>query len=106
MFIEPKYVHTSVGGPGLDVPVVRAVPLIERFENVDPEMKSPGHGYSAGQHIAVLIDRLFAWVIRDVALPAHSALSVKEIRHLNSVGFTRSALERRAETALSSALVT
>jgi hypothetical protein len=63
---------------------------IERFENVDlmpTEMKSPGHGHSAMAKL-----RLFAWVIRDVALPAHSALSLQEIRHLNSVSlrFTRS----------------
>jgi hypothetical protein len=49
-FIEPKDVQTSVSAPDLEVSIVRAVPLIERFENVDlmpTEMKSPGHGHSA-----------------------------------------------------------
>jgi hypothetical protein len=56
------------------------------------EMKSPGMGIPRWP---ALIFRLFAWVIRDVALPAHSALSLQEIRHLNSVSlrFTRHALE-------------
>jgi hypothetical protein len=36
--------------PNLDIAVVRSVPLIERFENVNlmpAEMKSPGQGHSA-----------------------------------------------------------
>ena len=36
--------------PNLDVAVVRSVPLIERFENINlmpAEMKSPGQGHSA-----------------------------------------------------------
>ena len=65
MFIEPKHVETSVGGPGLHVPVVRAVPLIERFEKVDLMpigMKSLGHSiprWLAG--CSVLIVRPLAW---------------------------------------------
>jgi hypothetical protein len=50
-FIEPEDVQTSVSAAGLDVSVVRAVPLIERFENVDlppAESKSPGHGHRDG----------------------------------------------------------
>jgi hypothetical protein len=50
MFIDPEDVQISVSAPSLDVPVVAAVPLIERFENVDlmpTEMRSPGHGQSA-----------------------------------------------------------
>jgi len=49
MFIDPENVQISVSASGLDVTVVRAGPLIERFENVDlmhTEMKSPGHGRS------------------------------------------------------------
>ena len=49
-FIEAKDVEASIIAPDLDVAVVGAVPLIERFENVDlmpTEMKSPGHGHSA-----------------------------------------------------------
>jgi len=34
-FIEPDDVQTSGRTPGLDVSVARAVPQIERFENVD-----------------------------------------------------------------------
>jgi hypothetical protein len=43
--------------PNLDVAVVRSVPLIERFENVNlmpDEMKSPGHGHSA--MVSMLLD--------------------------------------------------
>jgi hypothetical protein len=50
MLIEPEDVQISVSASGLDVSVVGAVPLIERFENVDlmpTEMRSPGHGQSA-----------------------------------------------------------
>jgi hypothetical protein len=49
-FIEAKDVQASVTAPNLDVAIVRSVPLIERFENVDlmpPEMKFQGHGHSA-----------------------------------------------------------
>jgi len=49
-FIEAKDVQASVIAPNLDVAIVRSVPLIERFENVDlmlPEMKFQGHGHSA-----------------------------------------------------------
>jgi hypothetical protein len=35
MFIDPEDVQISVRASGLDVAVVRAVPLIEHFENVD-----------------------------------------------------------------------
>jgi hypothetical protein len=35
MFIEPEDIQISVSAPGLDVSVVRAVPLIERFENIN-----------------------------------------------------------------------
>jgi hypothetical protein len=35
MFINSEDVQISVSAPSLDVPVVGAVPLIERFENVD-----------------------------------------------------------------------
>ena len=50
MFIDPEDVQISVSTSGLDVAIVRAVPLIERFQNVDlmpTEMKSPGHRQSA-----------------------------------------------------------
>jgi hypothetical protein len=50
MFIQPEDVQTSARTPDLDVSVVRAVPLIERFENVDlmtAEMKPFGHGQPA-----------------------------------------------------------
>jgi hypothetical protein len=50
MFIDPENVQISVSASGLNVAVVGAIPLIERFENVDlmpTEMKSPGHGQSA-----------------------------------------------------------
>jgi hypothetical protein len=43
--------------PNLDVAVVRSVPLIERFENVNlmpAEMKSPGQGHSA--MVSMLLD--------------------------------------------------
>jgi hypothetical protein len=43
--------------PNLEVAVVSSVPLIERFENVNPmpaEMKSPGHGHSA--MVSMLLD--------------------------------------------------
>jgi hypothetical protein len=49
-FIEAKDVQASVTAPNLDVAIVRSVPLIEHFENVDlmlPEMKFQGHGHSA-----------------------------------------------------------
>jgi hypothetical protein len=49
-FIEAKDVQASVIAPNLDVAIVRSVPLIERFENVDlmlPEMKFQGHRHSA-----------------------------------------------------------
>jgi hypothetical protein len=49
-FIKAKGVQAAVMAPDLDVAVVRSVPLIERFENVDlmlAEMKSPRHGHSA-----------------------------------------------------------
>ena len=49
-FIEAKDVQASVTAPNLDVAIVRSVPLIERFENVDlmlPETKFQGHGHSA-----------------------------------------------------------
>jgi hypothetical protein len=49
-FIEAKDVQASVTAPNLDVTIVRSVPLIEHFENVDlmlPEMKFQGHGHSA-----------------------------------------------------------
>jgi hypothetical protein len=36
MFIESEDTQTSVSAAGLDVSVVRPVPLIERFENVGP----------------------------------------------------------------------
>jgi hypothetical protein len=55
-FIEAKDVQASVVAPDLDVAVVRSVPLIERFENVDlmpVEMKFQGHGHS------VMISMLF-----------------------------------------------
>jgi hypothetical protein len=48
--IEAKDVQASVIAPDLDVAVIRSVPLIERFENVDlmsAEMKFQGHGHSA-----------------------------------------------------------
>ena len=47
MFTDPEDVQISVSASALDVAVVRAVPLIEHFENVDlmpTEMKSPGMG--------------------------------------------------------------
>ena len=56
-FIEAKDVQASVMAPDLDVAVVRSVPLIERFENVDlmpVEMKFQGHGHSA--MISMLFD--------------------------------------------------
>jgi hypothetical protein len=49
-FIEAKDVQASVTAPNLDVAIVRSVPLIEHFENLDlmlPEMKFQGHGHSA-----------------------------------------------------------
>jgi hypothetical protein len=49
-FIEAKDVQASVTAPNLDVTIVRSVPLIEHFENVDlmlPEMKFQRHGHSA-----------------------------------------------------------
>jgi hypothetical protein len=56
-FIEAKDVQASTMSPNLDVAVVRSVPLIERFENVNlmpAEMKSPGHGHSA--MVSMLLD--------------------------------------------------
>src|SRR5262252_9094716 len=50
-------VCTGLLVPDLDVAVVRSVPLIERFENVDlmlVEMKFQGHGHSA--MISMLFD--------------------------------------------------
>jgi hypothetical protein len=71
MFTDPEDVQISVSASALDVAVVRAVPLIERFENVDPmstELKSPGHGQSAMVACySVLLVRLLARVIRDLA---------------------------------------
>jgi hypothetical protein len=69
----------------------------ERRPDAHRNEVSGAWAFRDGQHIAVLILRLFAWVIRDVALPAHSALSLQEIRHLNSVSlrFTRHAREGR-----------
>jgi hypothetical protein len=56
--IEAKDVQASVVvAPDLDVAVVRSVPLIERFENVDlmpTEIKFQGHGHSA--MISMLFD--------------------------------------------------
>jgi hypothetical protein len=54
--IEAKDVQASVVAPDLDVAVVRPVPLIEGFENVDlmpVEMKFSAAGHSA------MISRLF-----------------------------------------------
>ena len=71
MFIEPEDVQISLSASGLDVAVVGAVPLIERFENVDlmpTEMKSPGHGQSAMVGMLFcLVVKLLARVIRDLA---------------------------------------
>jgi hypothetical protein len=56
-FIEPKDVYASIMSPDLDVAVVRSVPLIELFENVNlmpAEMKSPGHRHSA--MVSMLLD--------------------------------------------------
>jgi hypothetical protein len=55
--IEAKDVHASIMSPDLDVAVVRSVPLIERFENVNlmpAEMKSRGHRHSAV--VSMLLD--------------------------------------------------
>ena len=55
--IEAKDVQASITVPDLDVAVVRSVPLIKRFENVDlmlVEMKFQGHGHSA--MISMLFD--------------------------------------------------
>jgi hypothetical protein len=55
--IETKDVQVSIIVPDLDVAVVRSVPLIKRFENVDlmlVEMKFQGHGHSA--MISILFD--------------------------------------------------
>jgi hypothetical protein len=56
-FIEAKDVYASIMSPDLDVAVVRSVPLIELFENVNlmpAEMKSPGHRHSA--MVSMLLD--------------------------------------------------
>jgi hypothetical protein len=56
-FIEAKDVHASIMSPDLDVTVVRSVPLIERFENVNlipAEMNSPGHRHPA--MVSMLLD--------------------------------------------------
>jgi hypothetical protein len=56
-FIEAKDVYASIMSPDLDVAVVRSVPLIERFENVNlipAEMNSPGHRHSA--MVSMLLD--------------------------------------------------
>src|SRR5215831_12301492 len=55
--IETKDVQVSIIVPDLDVAVVRSVPLIKRFENVDlmlVEMKFQGHGLST--MISMLFD--------------------------------------------------
>ena len=52
-----RRMYTSIIVPDLDVAVVRSVPLIERFENVDlmlVEMKFQGNGHSA--MISMLFD--------------------------------------------------
>jgi hypothetical protein len=56
-FIEAKDVQASIMASDLDVAVVRPVPLVKRFENLDlmpAETESSGHRHSA--IVSMLLD--------------------------------------------------
>jgi hypothetical protein len=69
--------------PDFDVTVVRSVPLIERFENVDltpAEMKSPGREHST--MVGMLLDvnaHFWSRVVRRLLLSASVQASWQEV---------------------------